>query len=514
MVGIPRHLFVVAVMLAGCSGETVDPTPRDAGDAGVSDEDAGFRDGGLPPDAGPPPDAGTEDAGVRDGGARDAGGVPRRCDRARAPIAGGGASTEPLAGELEVFLVDRATGEPVVQADVVVHVGTSSIADRTDGVGCVVFEDPVLTGTVSVSVFDTRYAYRTVMGFARDRITMPMFNVGAGAPAVRPGRVLGIVDGFDVLTSSTAARARVGVVEPIRTDVFRRVFTQPPRGGGAPYRRNVAAVGGPSMANLIGYDVLVDARFTSGLVVWGGTEDANERLFTHLGISTGLTLEPDEIEMGRGLTITHPLDTPIVVRHGAALGLIERRFAATLVLANGEVIELAREVRREDATPTLLAAAPSLAGPLSGARYGGVVTEWQQSMDRGAFSTIVFTNTTTSTTVDVGPMPALPSLSSQGRDVTISVEPDVASYVRFEISNRWVVSVADGATTVRVPPVPAPYFDPLSAQTAVVVTALGLAPLDLQVLAAQDPYAEDLPLVPELARAIERWVQDGFVIEP
>lgn len=505
-----RPAVLLLCALAACSGADV-----------AFDRDAGARDGGAPDQDARPADAGFADAGhvdagdSRDGGdrdggpGRDGGGVPRRCPLGRAPIAGGGASVDALAGALEVFAIDRSTGAPVAEATVVIETSTGTVSGTTDGAGCAIFEDDRLRGAITLSVFSRAHIYRTLVGLDRDRVTLPLSRVGVRIE--RPARILGIVDGFDVLTASTASRARVGVVEPARTDVFRYPIRQQPRGGGSRYSTNMAVVGGPTMANLVGYDILVDARYTNRLAVWGGTIE--DTIFTpsHLGLSAAFALEPDEQRLGLPLTITNPLDTPVVVRHGASTGLLERTMVGA-VFVDGHLVELGRRDSRGVPAETLVVDAPSLVGPFAGASYGGVVTEWQQSQDAGAFSTVVAI-AGTSTTVDVGPMPMLPTIATSSRAVTTLLD-DTNDYVRIDARGLWTIVVPDAASalTVTFPAVPADYADPIPGGVAIFVTGLKTPGLDLVDLAAADPYDDDRPQRPDFARAIRRWAQQSSAL--
>lgn len=488
---------------AACSGgETIEPPPppvdEDAGPRDVGFHDGGFYDGGVR-------DAGEvePDAGGRDGGPpRDGGITPRRCDLALSPIFGGGTSTTTLDGRLSVFVIDRIDGTPIVDEVVVVEAETDALSARTDGVGCVDFVDPALTGTVTVSAFSREHVYRSVVGLGRDAVTLRLTRPFTNPMPERPARVAGIVSGFEVLTASTAMRARVGIVEPIRTDVFRPPITQRPNGD---FGANVAVVGGPTMANSIGYDVFVDARFTTGLVVYGGTSETMLEL-THFGISTGLSLRPDDLETGRPAVISTPFDVPIAVRRGASTGFIERTMYAVARVPNGDLFVL-NEVDDYDGDG-ITAMGPSLAGPMAGGGYGGISIEWQQSMDEGAFS-IVVSPATTSTTVLIGNHPLPPVMTQGPRHLETTLTEEVADIVRADFEYQWQIVLIDPPVppVVYVPAVPLGYEDRVPLGATIFVTGLGLDGVDLQDVAAADPYESDVPTRPDFARGIRRWVQ-------
>ena len=113
-------------------------------------------------------------------------------------IPGGGIGDGAIDGEVNVYVIDSETDEPL--ADAMVHVG--SIEGMTDATGLFVASGD-LSGPQEITGMKTGYVTQSWIGANGANVTLPLDPTAANAPDVPQGAVSGSIDGWADLTPPT-----------------------------------------------------------------------------------------------------------------------------------------------------------------------------------------------------------------------------------------------------------------------------------------------------------------------
>jgi hypothetical protein len=123
------------------------------------------------------------------------------------PIAGGGVNGAALAGKLDLFVIDSASGAPIADAEVFVGEGmTARAAGVTDRDGHLALSDSTLSGPQSIAARASGYASAAWLGVARSEVTLPLRPLTTSADKVS---VTATIAGWDTMPAPAAGKIRV-----------------------------------------------------------------------------------------------------------------------------------------------------------------------------------------------------------------------------------------------------------------------------------------------------------------
>jgi hypothetical protein len=185
-------LCVLATLAVGCTGTIVDHHDRAVG----GDDDSMDFDAAPAPDAAP----GNPDApelpppvGAFVPPEPDAAPPAQTHDVTPRLIAGGGVADAPIAGELNVHVIDARSGAPVSGATVRLGdaAATNPLTGTTGADGLVVLTSPTLAGAQTVTASASGHAAATWIGVAGANVTIPVAVVTPPPSATASGTING-----------------------------------------------------------------------------------------------------------------------------------------------------------------------------------------------------------------------------------------------------------------------------------------------------------------------------------
>jgi len=134
--------------------------------------------------------------------------------------AGGGVGSGEIDGEINVFVTDSASGDPIEGADV--RIGAADAKDpltgETDEDGLVVFQDPSLSGAQIVTAGAQDYPSATWFGVGGAVVTIPLES--SATPTVPTATVSGTFTDFDALTPSVPGNFLFAAISYSTTEDF------------------------------------------------------------------------------------------------------------------------------------------------------------------------------------------------------------------------------------------------------------------------------------------------------
>jgi hypothetical protein len=396
------------------------------------------------------------------------------------PAAGGGVHGGAIAGELNVFVIDQITRQPIAAAEVAIDPGSGeAITGTTDVHGLLVVTDSRLAGATDVTVRASGHVPATWLGVNGAVVTVPL---GDPTPDQLPtATATGTIAGWDDLPLPAAQHLTIAIVGFSLTDRLgdpANGVRQPPSEGLPPNACARLPAGAPSppcewsLVTRVGpqshYAIIVDLDTQ-------GTEDGSDDTLTPIGYAllTGLDLLESEVSTGEVLSILDDAPVELQVDFPPAPAGLSRLEALALVHLPGELLPMAVPAM----TPTApIGRAPALTGPLAGATYDLIVTAKAGAGVDDPNSTMLMRDVSASATIVVGDFLALPGgLSAEGG--TYAFTPvDGADFhgVDFERPTGeevWTVAIHDDRSSFTLPGLPDGALD-------MHVTALELPGLD------------------------------------
>ncbi len=259
---------------------------------------------------------GGDDTGDGDGGG-GADGPPGVNDVEPSLIAGGGVSSGAIGGEVNVYVIDAETEQPIAGATVRVGAAdaASPLTGTTDSTGLLVLSDSSLSGPQTISAVASGHAAATWIGANGANVTLPLQP--KPLPSVPTATVSGSIDGWSSLPApSDFDHYTLALVLYSQTGEFgaREDGIEQPMDGDLPANSCVrTSISGSSCSwemkvrtgKQIHYAVIVSGDSN------GSIDNPNDDTFTPIGIAvkTGLDISAGQNITGEVLTMVSAGDT-------------------------------------------------------------------------------------------------------------------------------------------------------------------------------------------------------------
>ncbi len=408
-------------------------------------------------------------------------------------IPGGGVASAPIDGVVNVYVVEPATATPIAGA--AVHLGGAGGALQldatTDADGLAVYRDAGLAGPQTVTVTAGGRTAATWIGVAGGNVTIPL------APRVTPSaRVTGTIAGWSNLPAPSFGHYTLAVI----TASFSRNFGGPENrlpqatSGGAPV--NTCVNSGSGGACNWQLTARTGPQLHTAVIVDGDsqlTSSTDDDTYTLIGYAVGspMALTAGQQVTGESLAMVSGGQTGFTARFPAAAPGLGRAIAIPMLDtgANGMV---------PFPLPTLTAGSPTTqvltpAGALSGTyRLVGLATPNATAAAPFSSSFAAVTDLGSATLPAWLPPPT--GVTSGGGMIGFTA-PAGTSLAFANLSSggsaAWTITVLDGATSFRLPPITP---DPL-----------GGGAVTLDVTAAEAPgFTPTMFLIDDVTAALAR----------
>ncbi|MBL8621235.1 MAG: hypothetical protein JNK64_08030 [Myxococcales bacterium] len=408
-------------------------------------------------------------------------------------IPGGGVTSAPIDGVVNVYVVEPGTATPIAGA--AVHLGGAGGALQldatTDPDGLAVFRDAGIAGAQTITATASGRTAATWIGVAGGNVTIPL------APRVTPSaHVSGTIAGWGNLPSPSFGHYTLAVI----TTSFTRNF-------GGPENRLTQATSGGTPVNTCINDgsggacawqltARTGPQIHTAVIVDGDsqlTSSTADDTYDLIGYAVGspMTLGAGQQVNGESLTIVSAALTGFTARFPAAAPGLGRAVAIPMLDtgANGMIPMPLPTLTASNATTQVL---PPSGAPGGNYRLVGLATPSATAAAPFSSSFAAVTNLGSATLPAWLPAPT--GITSGGGSIGFTA-PAGTSLAFANLSSggtaAWTITVLDGATSFRLPPISP---DPLSGGT-----------ITLDVTAAEAPgFTPTMFLIDDVTAALTR----------
>lgn len=395
-------------------------------------------------------------------------------------IPGGGATSAPIDGVVNVFVVEPGGATPIVGA--AVHLGGAGgpvqLDATTDAAGLATFRDAAVTGPQTITATAGGRTAATWLGVPGGNVTIPL----ARRPAATPmAHVTGTIAGWGSLPGPGFGHYTLAVVtysftgDPSAAD--NRI--PQPTSGGTPLNTCINSGLGGSCAWEM--NARTGAQLHTAVIVDGdsrGTSDAADDTYTLIGFAAGspMTLGAGQQVSGESLTIVPAGGrTTMTVQFPAAAPGLGHALAIPMLDtgATGQIVFPLPPVTAASPSTQVLAATGAFAGSY---RLVGLATPSATAVAPYSSSFVAVANPGSAALPTWLPAPT--GVSAAGGTFAFTAGGGTAlAYASFSTggSPAWVVTVLDGSSSFRLPPISP---DPLSGSVTLDVTTVDVAGFD------------------------------------
>ena len=376
-------------------------------------------------------------------------------------IAGGGAESGAIYGEINVYAIDDESGATIPGARVRIGAAdaTTPLENQADSTGLAVFMDDGLIGPQMVTVTADGYAAATWVGINAANITVPLAR-NPRAP-VATATVSGTIAGWDSLPTPRLYNYTLAIVLYSWSPNYgaRENTIAQPMNGDTPANFCIrtsldAASCNWTMKTRVGkqvhYAVIVDGNTN------GTTSDTSDDTYTLIGyaVKTGLDLSAGQTVAGETLTMVTSTEHSVAVQFPAAPSGAGERLAFPFIDA-GDAGQLAFPLPPLSPSSTS-SWVPALSGPFAQDSYQLVGLALANQNQSRPYSATFARGVSFSGSESVGAYLALPSGLSVSGD-TYSFSPaagasvHVATLADANDQPAWTILFANGSTSVTLP---------------------------------------------------------------
>ncbi|MEZ4402985.1 MAG: hypothetical protein R3B06_23385 [Kofleriaceae bacterium] len=412
-------------------------------------------------------------------------------------VPGGGVTSAPLAGALNVYVIEPGGVTPIAGAQV--HLGGAGDALQqdatTDATGLASFRDAGLTGGLTVTATAAGRTAATWIGVTGGNVTIPLAR-RPDSPAT--ARASGTIAGWNNLPAPAFGHYTLGLVTysfTAEVGAADNRLTQATDGNGAPLNTCVNT----GLSNSCAWQLVTRTgpQLHTAVIVDGnahGTTDPSDDTYTLIGYAAGapVTLTAGQQLTGESLTMVPAASqTPLTVTFpGAAPGLPTALAIPMLDTgATGQIVFPLPAVTSAQRSTQVLAPSGAFAGSY---RLVGLATP--SATATAPYSTS-FTAVANLASASLPSWLAPPTgLSTSGGTFGFTAPGASVAYANFSTggSAAWTVTLLDGVHPFRLPAI-AP--DPLGAGTV----TLDVTAADVPGFAASDFRVDEVAA--SLARA-------------
>lgn len=381
------------------------------------------------------------------------------------PIPGGGVGQGAIDGELNVFVVDGVTEQPVAGA--AVRVGASSDAQpltgTTDLSGLVTFEDD-LHGPQTITVTAEGYAAETWIGANGAVVTIPLAKPRAAGVAM--ARVEGGIGGWDALPAPAQGHYTLAVIGYSQSTAATREeneLAQPtvnlPGGVTIPANlcfRNAFLNQCAWRLNVRTGKVRVYAMIVDGTQQGSAPNPLTDPM-TLIGyaISESMTLNEGQTITGKMLPMVPAADLVDfeVAFQAAPAGLPTVQGAPVLDLGDDGTLPLFVPSLTPDRTSTKV---PALTGDRASGRYQAFGRAVPDAMDDVPGTNVFARDVTVGGPIPLGAWLATPSdITASGGTYSFTRAPGatlhVAQFGAADVTRAWTVAILDASSSFSLP---------------------------------------------------------------
>jgi hypothetical protein len=377
------------------------------------------------------------------------------------PAAGGGVQEAPIKGELNVFVIDEDTDQPISGATVQVDAEglEAPLTGQTDATGFVVFKEAKLDGAVTVTARNSGYRISTWMGAEGAVVTIPLAS--EQEPDVPTASASGTIAGWDALPAPPMNHLTFAFVQYSFTsdlgDPANEI--QQPGGQGLPPNACVKAppglpVGGACNWSLVTrtgaqsiYAVILDVDTK------GNFQDQSQWTYAYqsFAIKSGLNLSDGQSLTGVTLDIVADPPESITVTLPALPAGLTQVAGFPMVRLGDELFPFVLTPFDSDNTTSQV---PPLAGALASGQYD-IVVRASGMADGPPESIALVRDVDPAGTIDLGALLPLPgNLSATGGTYSFEAVAGATLHIagiEDMTGERWNVALLDGRTSFTLP---------------------------------------------------------------